>query len=135
MLKFARAIAHRTSIYRLQIAPKICYTYKLQIRSLSQSNIKSLRVPDSEGEKFRNVSVGKVSLDDLSDEEKSKLFKLKTGIALVIVSILYFGLGYYIPSHKEECPHTGKVFKIFFNKYETQLIFMSFPHIQEEKEL
>ena len=106
MLKFARAIAPRISIYRLQIStPKIFC--KLQIRSLSQSNIKFRHAPDSEGEKVKNVPVRKVSLEDLSDEEKSKFFRLKACIAFVILSILVITLGYYIPSHMEECPHTG----------------------------
>ena len=109
MLKLTRAIVPRISIYRLQITQQICC--QQQIKSLSQSSIKFKSYREVQNLKNRR----KLSLDELSDEEKTKFLRLKATIAFVIIAILVRIVGYYIPSHKEECPHTGNLsFKIIF---------------------
>ena len=112
MLKLTRAIVPRISIYRLQITQQICCQQQIQqIKSLSQSSIKFKSYREVQNLKNRR----KLSLDELSEEEKTKFLRLKATIAFVIIAILVRIVGYYIPSHKEECPHTGNLsFKIIF---------------------
>ena len=103
MLKLTRAIVPRISIYRLQITQQICC--QQQIKCLSQSSIKFKSYREVQNLKNRR----KLSLDELSEEEKTKFLRLKATIAFVIIAILVRIVGYYIPSHKEECPHTGNL--------------------------